>query len=67
MNLKFKTKSGEVSNITVDELLEVDGKPFRQGDETEFLTAQIARLDGRLMTIERALFPPVEREGIANG
>lgn len=66
MNLKVKTKSGEVTTFTVEELLEVDGKLFRQGDETEFLTAQIARLDGRLTVIERALFPPVE-EGKANG
>ena len=62
INLRVKTRSGEFTTFQVEELLEVDGKPYRQGDETEYLTAQIAELRGRLTTIERAIFPPVQEE-----
>lgn len=65
--LRVKTKTGEEATIQVDEILSIDGKPFRQTEDTEFFTAQIARLDGRLSVIERAIFPPQDSGERSNG
>lgn len=56
MNLKVKTGSGEVAELQVEAILEVDGVMYRPADETEYLTHQVARLAGRLDTIEAAIF-----------
>jgi hypothetical protein len=66
-SIKVKTSSGHITEMQIEELLEIDGKAFRQADETEYLSIQIAKLDGRLTTVERAIFPPVENEREPNG
>lgn len=58
ISIRVKTQSGEEATFRVDEILSIDGKPFRQPEDTEFLTVQIAQLQGRVGVIERAIFPP---------
>lgn len=67
MRLKFITRSGETAEIQVEELLSVDGKPYRQDVDTDQLRINLAKLDGRLTTIERAIFGPPQHEGQSDG
>lgn len=61
--LKIKTKEGDIVDLPVEELLEVDGKQYRSSEDNEFLTAQVARLAGRIDTIEVAIFGRQHSEG----
>lgn len=67
ISLKVKTQTGEEAVIRVEEILSIDGKPFRQPEDTGFFLSQIARLDGRLSVIERAIFPPHDSGERSNG
>jgi hypothetical protein len=49
MTLQFKTKSGQICELVVEELLSVDGKPFEQRDDLRELVYQ---LHGRIEAIE---------------
>lgn len=64
--LKVKTLSGETADLRIEELVSIDGAPYRQAEETKDISAQIARLDGRLSVIERAIFPPRENDEVTS-
>lgn len=63
MQLKVKTPSGAISIIEVEELIDVDGKAYREREETESIGNAIARLTGRIETIETAIFGKGETDG----
>lgn len=67
MQIKAKSVSGEIVTLNVDEIIEIDGRPFCHQEDTEQLTAQIARLAGRLDTIEAAIFRREPEEQNDNG
>ena len=52
MNLKFLSNSGQVCEIPVQELLEVDGRPFQNTDPMNLFAERMAHLEGRVAAIE---------------
>lgn len=52
MNLKFLSNSGQVCEIPVQELLEVDGRPFQSTDPMYQFAERLAFLEGRIAAIE---------------
>jgi hypothetical protein len=47
--IKVKTKSGFITDMTIDEIIEIDGKPYAPG---ESLADRLAFLEGRVSAIE---------------
>lgn len=52
--LKVKTKSGQIQTLTVEELLEVDGKPYRDDSGWQ---EHFSFLEGRIQSLENLLRP----------
>lgn len=48
--IKFKTKSGEISELPVKEILEIDGKPY--GAASPELVANVAHLQGQIDALQ---------------
>lgn len=53
IDLKCRSKTGQVVNIQVAELLEIDGRPFQPGGDVEQLRNHLIHLDGRVTALER--------------
>lgn len=53
--LRFKTKTGAITEMVVGELLEVDGKPFKSGDDYQEVRDAVIHLEGRVQTLETLL------------
>lgn len=60
--LRIKTKTGHITEMQVEELLEVDGKPFRTDDEFKDVRDAVIHLEGRVSALESALY-----ERVSNG
>lgn len=50
--LRIKTKTGAITEMQVAELIEVDGKPYKSGDDFDELRCAVIHLEGRVATIE---------------
>ena len=50
VNLKVKTKAGHIQTIVVEELMEIDGKPYELADS----------LEDRVLALEQAMTQVVE-------
>lgn len=66
ITLKIKTKTGQVQDITVEDLLSVDGKPFAAGDEVTYLHDMVVHLDGRMSVVEGLLPTLINQEQTAD-
>lgn len=63
ITLRIKTKTGHVSEMQVEELLAVDGQPYRGADDYQELRDAIAHLSGRVDTFETLLTPRGQSDG----
>lgn len=55
INLKCKSKTGQVIDLQVTEIIEIDGQPYRPVGEVEQLTSLVNHLTGRIAAIENIL------------
>lgn len=59
VSLKLRLKSGLIQeNFEVEELLEVDGKPYTPVDDIQELREQIIYQAGQIEVLEKAVFQP---------
>jgi len=58
MIIKFKTKSGAISELEIEELLEIDGRHYNPAGVSPELQQHLAFIEGRLSTIETLLGQP---------
>lgn len=59
MTLRIKTKSGAITEMAVEELIEVDGKPYKSADEYQELRDAVMHLEGRVSGLESASYERV--------
>lgn len=55
ITLKLKSRSGQVNDIQVSEILEIDGVPYTPGGDVEALRSHVIHMDGRLTALERVI------------
>lgn len=55
ITLKMKSKTGQVMEIQVAEILEIDGKPYQPAGNVEVLLQHVNHLSGRVAAIEGVL------------
>lgn len=55
INVKMKSKTGQVIEIQVVEIIEIDGHPYCPADDVTNLKALVNHLSGRVATIEALL------------
>ena len=53
--IKVKSKSGTVNELQVEEILEIDGKPYTPQGDVDQIQAIVNHLSGRVATIEQLL------------
>ena len=61
ITLKVKTKTGTITDMQVAELMDVDGKPFKSGEDFQEIRDAVIHLEGRVQTLETLLVS--ERNG----
>ena len=52
ITIKSKSKTGQVIELQVSEILEIDGRPYRSAQADENLTALVNHLSGRVAALE---------------
>ena len=55
INLKCKSKTGQVIDLQVSEILEIDGKAYRPAETDENIIQLVNHLSGRLSALENIL------------
>lgn len=52
INIKCKSKSGQIVDFNVSEILEIDGQHYQPAEDTQQLKSLVNHLTGRIATIE---------------
>ncbi len=52
IEIKVKSKTGQINTLMVAEILEVNGKPYQSAEYTQEMRDQIIHLGGRVSAIE---------------
>lgn len=60
LTLKIKTRSGDIADLTVEELIAIDGQPFTDGGS---LKDAVVHLEGRLVALESLLSGLISQGG----
>lgn len=55
ITIKSKSKTGQVIEIQVSEILEIDGKPYRPAQADESIVSLVNHLSGRVAALESIL------------
>lgn len=55
IEIKARTKTGNIQVFSVMQILEIDGKPYQSAEATEDLRTHLIHMDGRVSAIEKIL------------
>lgn len=55
IQIKAKSRTGQIIDLSVEEIIEIDGKLYHPTDEIIELTALVNHLSGRLAAVEAFL------------
>lgn len=55
VTIKSKSKTGQVIEIQVQEILEINGKPYRSSEVDESILQHVNHLSGRVAALETIL------------
>lgn len=55
IELKLKSKSGQINDLQVAEIISIDGRPYEPAGRSAELQEQIIFLDGRVTALERVI------------
>lgn len=60
ITIRVKTKSGQVQQFQVEEIIEIDGRPYVVSAPTQELAERVARLEGIAEALMSAVFETEE-------
>lgn len=56
ITIRAKTKTGNIQQFEVQEIIEIDGRPYSVSSPTQELTERVARLEGIAEALMSAVF-----------